>query len=374
MKIYNLKRFSRPDFLCRIDPEILKVFLRKYPACLPAICVDGSIDYEFLAQILSSPKPGMDAGMFDALAIIDEMSNDSNFDVLTGLLTDKPYAPEFGDNVSAADLALTIWLHEPKVLENAYGKNNRHYPRSFIYFRGIFVPRRYFVPPRDPLIRKLTRSLNCVFQRKRRGRNVMITVLEEDDEYQFMIRKGEPLARDSSIKPDGETEQVFYRPERFDLVVLRPEIDEIRLAIYRKTNWIVDAYRTMFGYVFYGEREYFSGENIFTLQPLITDGAGALTCLDIPGLDEVFLMQCQFKTGDEKFYTFQGKMALDMIGDLRPEVVKGGIMISAKFKVKISGAATARMVTINKGNYAEFKYDDDGVIIEKWLIKRGFKR
>ena len=373
MKIYNLKRFSRPDFLCRINPKILKVFLRKYPACLSAICVDGSIDYEFLASIIASPKPEMDAELFDALALIDEMSNDSNFDLLTGLLTDKPYAPEHSDNVSAADLALTIWLNEPKLLENVYEKSNRRYPRSFIYYRGIFVPRRYFVPPRKPLIRKLTRALNCVFQRKRRGRNLVITVHEEDDEYQFMIRKGEPLARDSSIKPDGETEQVFYRPERFDLVVLRPEIDEIRLAIYRKTNWIVEAYRTMFGYVFYGEREYFSNEDIFTLEPLMIEGSLALSCRDISGMEEVSLEECKLENAQGGLHIMRGKGIFKWLDQFY--LVNGGSQVlSAKFKVRFSRSKTERMVTVKSGNEIEFKFDNDGVLIEQWLVKRKFKR
>ena len=373
MKIYNLKRFSRPDFLCRIEPRLLKMLLRKFENCVPAILVDGSIDYEFLAQILASPGGDADTELFDALALLDEVSDDRNFDSLVQLLADKPYAPESGNNASAADLALIIWLNEPELLEQVRTKNSRRQPRSFTYFKGIFEQKKYFVPLREPLIRKLTRTLNCVFQAKRRGRNVMVNVIDAaDDEYHFMIRKGEPLKRDSSIKPDGETEQVFYRPERFDLVVLRPKIDEIRMAIHRKTAWIVDAYRTMFGYAFYGEREYFLDKDIFTLEPLMTEGTTALSCKDIQGMEEVSLEECKVENVEGGLHIMRGKGIFKWLVQFHL-ADDGSQVISAKFKVRFSHSKNERMVTVKSGNEVEFKFDDDGVLIEQWLVKRKFK-
>ena len=372
MKIYNLKRFSKPEFLRQINPKRLLAFLRKFPQGEAAVN-DRKIDYDFLSEILASPEPGGDTGIFDALAMIDAVSNDGNFDLLRRLTENKPYAGKLCDDVTAADLALTIWLHEPELLENVLNRHDRCYPRSFIYFRGLLVPRRYFVPPKPSLLQRLTRSLNKVFQRKKRGRNIKVTVLDESDEYQFMIRKGEPYSRDSAIKENGTSGSVYYRPERFDLVVLRPKIAELRLAIYRKAPWLIEAYRTLFGYVFYGEKEYFSREDVFTLNPLLSEGADTLVCRDVPGIDEVTIIQLKFRTQHGEIYAFHGPGGLGMLKNLKNDVLTNGEIVSAKFKVRLASSTADRMVTVKDGNMAEFKYDADGEIIEQWLIKRKFK-
>ena len=372
MKIYNLKRFSKPEFLRQINPKRLLAFLRKFPQGEAAVN-DREIDYDFLSEILASPEPGADTSIFDALAMIDAISNDGNFDLLRRLIENKSYAGKLGDDVTAADLALTIWLYEPELLENVLNWHDRCYPRSFIYFRGLLVPRRYFVPPKPSLLRRLTRSLNKVFQRKKRGRNIKVTVLDESEEYQFMIRKGEPYSRDSAIKENGSSGSIYYRPERFDLVVLRPKIAELRLAIHRKAPWLIEAYRTLFGYVFYGEKEYFSREDVFTLNPLLSEGADTLVCRDVPGIDEVTIVQLKFRTQHGEIYAFHGPGGLGMLKNLKNDVLTNGEIVSAKFKVRLASSTADRMVTVKDGNMAEFKYDADGEIIEKWLIKRKFK-
>ncbi|MFA7184823.1 MAG: hypothetical protein WC082_08020, partial [Victivallales bacterium] len=281
MKIYNLCRFSKP--------ELLLAFLRRFPEFGIVPDKDGKIDYDNLGQRLAFPTGKINTGMFDALALIDEMSADRNFDLLQDEIGDKPYSAKLGDNVSAADLALLLWLHEPKKLELLQAKFSGKAPRSFVYFHGESIKKPTMATPTRHLRQKLARLLNRIFSRRRRGRTVRIVVFEELDEYCFMLRKGEPLTRDSSITPEGDTNTIYYQPERFDIVALRPRISEIRLAIYRKAPWIVEAYRTLFGHVFYGDREYFSGDKVFTLEPLMKDGEKALDCKEITGMESVTL-------------------------------------------------------------------------------------
>ena len=370
MKIYNLKRFSKPEFLRQINPKRLLAFLRKFPQCATAI-YGHEIDYDLLAKILASPEPSGDSILYEALTMIDEMSDDKNFDLLHRMIDNKPYAANLRDNVTVADLALTLWLHEPFLLENAVDKAFQGCPRSFIYFRGD--PAELCPAPGEMLLSKLTRVLNRVFQRKKRGRNVKIVVLDDDEDYRFMVRKGEPYSRDSAIRENGTSGSVYYRPERFDLVVLRPKIAELRLAIYRKAPWLIEAYRTLFGYTFYRDYNFFSSEDVFSLKPLLTEGTDALVCRDIPGIDEVTIVQLKFRTQHGEIYAFHGPGGLGMLKNLKNDVLTSGEIVSAKFKVRLASSTADRMVTVKDGNMAEFKYDADGEIIEQWLIKRKFK-
>ena len=149
-----------------------------------------------------------------------------------------------------------------------------------------------------------------------------------------MLRKGEPLTRDSSISLEGETNCIYYRPERFDIAVLRPKISEIRLAIYRKAPWIVQAYRTMFGYVFYGDRDFFSGDDVFTLEPLLKDGKKALECKEITGMESVTLIQCKFATTKGEIAAIHGDLAIQVIKGFKLELLENAKIISAKFRIR----------------------------------------
>jgi hypothetical protein len=373
MKIYNLRRFSKPEFLRQVAPELLLAFLHCFPEFNVDLNPDGTVDYEKLGQRLASPTGKIDPAMFDALALIDEMSADCNFDLLQDVVGDKPYSAKLGNDASAADLALLLWLNEPRKLEQLRAKFSGKAPRSFVYFYGESIKKQKMAPPSRNLRQKLARLLNRIFSRKRRGRTVRIVVFKEPEEYCFMLRKGEPLTRDSSITPDGDTNCIYYRPERFDIVVLRPKVSEIRLAIYRKAPWIVEAYRTMFGYVFYGDREYFSGNDVFTLEPLLKDGEKALECSQVDGMEKVTLLQCKFATAKGEIAAIHGELAIQVIKGFKLELLENAKIISAKFRIKFTDSQAERMVKIKAGNLAEFKYDDDGRKIEEWLTKRGFK-
>jgi hypothetical protein len=373
MKIYNLRRFAKPEFLRQVAPKLLLAFLHRFPEFKVNFSKDGTIDYDKLGQRLASPKGKINTGMFDALALIDEMSVDRNFDLLQDTVGNKTYSAKLGNNVSAADLALLLWLHEPRKLEQLQTKFSRNAPRAFVYFRGESIEKKEMLLPTKHLKQKLTRLLNRIFNRKRRGRTIRIVVFEEPDEYCFLLRKGEPLTRDSSITPDGKTNNIYYRPERFDIVVLRPKIAELRLAVYHKAPWLVEAYRTLFGLVFYGDREFFSGKDVFTLEPLLTDGEYALVCDDIPGLDKVVPVQCKFQTGKSEIVAIHGNLVIQVVRGLKLSILGDGRIISAKFKVKFTDSRAERMVTVKDGNLAEFKYDDDGRKIEEWLTLREFK-
>ncbi len=373
MKIYNLRRFSKPEFLRQVAPELLLAFLHRFPEFSINPDKDGKIDYDNLGQRLASPTGKINTGMFDALALIDEMSADRNFDLLQDVVGDKPYSVKLGDDTSTTDLALLLWLNEPRKLEQLHAKFSGKAPRSFVYFYGESIEKRQMSSPSRNLRQKLARLLNRIFQRKRRGRTIRIVVFEEPDEYCFMLRKGEPLIRDSSITPEGDTDCIYYRPERFDIAVLRPKISEIRLAIHRKAPWIVEAYRTMFGYVFYGDREFFSGADVFTLEPLMKDGKKALECKEIAGMESVTLVQCKFSTSKGEIAAIHGELAIQVIKGFKLELLENAKIISGKFRVRFTDSKAERMVTIKAGNLAEFKYDDDGRKIEEWLTKRGFK-
>jgi hypothetical protein len=372
MKVYNLKRYSKPEILRKINSKLLKRFIKRFPELAIAI-KDDQINYEMLALFMANPKSIQNGDLFDVLILIDEMSDDIHFDLLQEIVIGKDYAASLEQETSPADLALCVWLNEPWALELAHERCKKSYPRSFIYFQSVDLPCKIIKEASPGMLKKLTNLLNKIFQHKRRGKTAKVSMFGELGEFWFVIRKGEPLSRDGAILQNGHTECVYYRPERFDQAVLYPEIAELRLAIHKKAPWIVEAYRTLFGWVFYKDKEYFSNTEIFTLSPLYSNDSDTLSCRDVEGIAEVTLAQCQIKTDDGNIITVHGKNALSALKkDAMPHLPQYEIL-SAKFKIRFLNSKKERMLTIKSKNTAEFKYDSDGRVIEKWLIARGFK-
>jgi hypothetical protein len=372
MKTYKLRHFSQPELLRKINPKLLTRFIKRFPELKIAIKND-QINYAMLELFLANPNSTQNGDLFDALILIDEMSDDIHFELLQDAIRGKDYAAKIDQEVSTADLALYVWLHEPWALELAHKKSKHSYPKSYIYFQSIDVPENPMKKPLNGQLKKLTNLLNKIFQRKRRGKTAKVRMFGEPDEFWFIIRKGEPLTRDGAILQTGETECIYYRPERFDQAVLYPGIAELRLAIYKKAPWIVEAYRTLFGWVFYKNKEYFSNTEIFTLSPLYENDHDILSCRDVEGIAEVTLAQCQIKTDDGNIISVHGKNALSALKkDAMPHLPSYDIQ-SAKFKIKFLNSKRERMLAIKSKNIIEFKYDEEGRIIEKWLRARGFK-
>ncbi len=357
----------------QLEEKLLLEFLHRFAELKYKTRSDGSIDHKDLCRQLSSPEAIMKTDIFDALALIDEMSADRNFDMLQDAVSGKPYSVNLGDQVSVGDLALLLWLNEPHILEQLQTKSSHSAPRSFIYFYGQSIDKQQTFSLTREHEERLSMRLNQVFQRKRRGRTIKIMVIEETDELYFMLRKGEPMTRDCSISPEGESETVYYRPERFDIAVIRPGISEIRLNISGKAPWIIETYRIQFGDVLYGNPEYFNGEAVFTLKPLLEQGHAALSCREISGLDSIRMIQCKIETPDKSNVTIQGKNAIEVLKKIRNSFLRQGKIISAKFQVKFSKSSHTRVVTVREGNQVDFKFDDDGRLIERWLALRGFK-
>jgi len=186
----------------------------------------------------------------------------------------------------------------------------------------------------------------------------------------FLVRHGEPFTHESIIK-DGEFSSVYYRSEKYDVLVYNPETGEIRINVSKGEKKL---YRTKFGQHFFGDSEFFNGKSKFTLEPLREVGEDSLLCDDIDGMEWVRLKEFQtFRGGSQK--EVEIRKAEDIFASLRESdrsFPNSAPIIKAKFLIKFADSKTARTVTISSGNRTEFKRDDDAEILETWMTRRGF--
>ena len=87
--------------------------------------------------------------------------------------------------------------------------------------------------------------------------------------------------REGSIE-SGESSSVFYRPEKFDVLVYDGSRGEIRMNARCKGvsgNCIASSSASTFSAM----TAFFPGEGKYTLDPLRTDGEASLVCTDVTG-------------------------------------------------------------------------------------------
>ena len=139
MSTYNLRRFAQPDVLKNIQQANLFTSLKRYESYLTGrgfsfkLDEDGKPDFECLSRVLMNPTNDIDNNFVEELLLIDEMFDKKHFDELHKVAETNKI--ETQDDVSPADLALTLLLHDPEPLERAHAEVSLLKPKKqFMYF------------------------------------------------------------------------------------------------------------------------------------------------------------------------------------------------------------------------------------------------
>ncbi len=376
MSTFNLRRFSSPEGLKAIKRNhLLSLFSPHAPffvgrgVVLPPEAAADGIDYEALVQVLMTPDIDTPRTLANALYFIHEMATDEGLDIL--LPEAERLEIELGHDPTPADVAVQLWLADHDIIERKHAEQYLRNPRSFAYFQTEADPIPAFREPGELEIKALENELDDWFDKKKRGRGARVFVYRKDGEAWFLVRHGDPFKREGSIE-SGESSSVFYRPEKFDVLVYDGSRGEIRMNARSKGER--ELYRKQFGKHLFGDEAFFPGEGKYTLDPLRTDGEASLVCTDVPGLEYVRLKEVHFFWGganremeirkaDDVFAAFTARN--------RQFPAKARISC-AKFQVKFTDSKTPRSLTIKPSNIAQYQRDDDAAAIEDWLLKRRF--
>ncbi|BBO77772.1 hypothetical protein DSCW_51890 [Desulfosarcina widdelii] len=378
MATFNLRRFSKPGMLRRIDPEHLIAFLEPHADYfsdrgveLPSTDNGDELDYKALSQALLNPNASTPDDLAEALYYVNEMSTQEGFDSLQEAIADTDLDVVIGENAAHADLAIQVWMQDRELVERLHAEQFLFRPRSFEYFRtnNGSVP-EFKIPPAET-IRAVEAELDEWFAKKRRGKHSKVYVFPKEDYTWFLVRHGKPYARESVIEA-GESSAQYFRPEKFDVIVYNPVHGEIRMNA--ETKGEKELYRTKFGKYFFGDSEFFNGKSKFTLEPLREIGEDSILCDDIDGMEWVRLKEYQiYHGGTQK--DVEIRKAEDIFASLRQRersMPRSGTISKASFLIKFKDSKNARTVKLSSANRAQFKRDDDAEIIEQWMTNRGF--
>lgn len=182
-----------------------------------------------------------------------------------------------------------------------------------------------------------------------------------------------PFKREGKME-SGKSKSIFYRPEFHDVLIYDRINNE--LALFNKSGAKKERmmYLDLFSQHLFGQAEYFPGAEKYTLQPLIDSGVDALTCADVPHLEEVKLVEIQ-RQFHGPFNDKHTQRSNDIFASLETgnrDFPTFGTLVSASFSVKFENAKRPRIVKIRTPNVANFDRKEDSHLIELWLHKRGF--
>jgi hypothetical protein len=223
----------------------------------------------------------------------------------------------------------------------------------------------------------LTFALDEWFAVNHRGsETTRIEVYPLRGEYWFLIRHGDVFIRAPKVRQQT-TEILHYRPERDDVVVYSPELDEIR--VNARTQGERELYIQQFGLHLRGRLDYFSHRAPYTLEPLRTQGQGALDADGLKGIANITLRELEILLNNNQRETIT-RQAEDIFrcAPLDPRqaspIPEDVHLARAIFDVQFAGARKVHPVEIRPPNILKVSRRSDPHAVQDWLLKRGFRK
>ena len=247
-----------------------------------------------------------------------------------------------GEEPTPADVAVQVWLKDRDLLESKHAERFLVRSKTFIFYPGSAQTRQQ--PELTEVVRiSIQDDLDVWFDKKRRGKGCRVFAFPRGNEVWFLIRHGEPFRREGTFD-DGEASSVYYRPEKFDVLIYYCDLGG--MAVHATTKGEKDLYQRAFGKHFFGNAGYFGPGGNYTLLPLLEEGTGSLNCVDIEGLDWVRLKEVEVFCGNGLTVIYKAPDLFSKLGTGAEAALRSGFLTRAGFTVKFADSRTARSVSV----------------------------
>ena len=374
MALFTLRHFSNPNILKAIRTSLLLELLTPYRDYFAARGVELSptLDFEALAGVLMAPDAQVPRRLIDDLYYLEDMSTPDGMDALLHAADEAGVDFDLLAGGTPAEVAVQFRARWPNLMERTHAEHSlAHRRRSFEYFQPHQPTAIAFSLPTASRLAEAEQELAGQLETLNRGRTCKLYAFPRSDGYWLLVRRGEPFKRDAAIEESGPA-SVYYRPERYDVIRYAPANGELAINA-QGTKKLVALYRRALGRLLFGAEIHFAATTKYSLSPLITQAEAALACADIDGLDSVTLKEVLIQWGGPQGEV-ETRRARNLFAALRSrgKSLPPCRIARATFSVKFSGVRTPRAVTIREGNLATYARDEDALVLEEWLTKRGF--
>ncbi len=388
--IYNLKQFSKPDVLAKLNTENLHSFLTKYPEyfngkvsqlVIPEKITD-KFDFQALAMEFSNPVFDGITRMFEDLALIEEMAREKYAPIILEHVAESGYNETFEPKNQALNNALLVFLNEPAQLYKIRDEFQLENPKSFIVVRG--KQKKTDTPIADDDLRKFQNELDDTYEYRKYGRGIVVKHFKIAEGDYLLIRKGLPYTCKSTVDKDLSTVNIFYREESQDVIIYNREKNEMKMSLGEERKWMRSCYPLLFAKHFLHEDDFFDGTRTVSFQRFQELGQEALVCQQGDEITAVTVNALK---------TRRYNTASTILGDQDPNdymdtmiILKDYFSRARSFNSDFSsldqivevklvfhfGKDTATVTLGIDGKCQNLKMDRRGLLIEKWLYEHGF--
>ena len=411
MQTIKFKRLAKPQILTRICRPLLGRFFEHFKEdfnalALPPPDLAGDDCFRGLAGLLMSPA-GLPDRLNEALFAIDDLGSPQGHEALET-------APEWAAKRSLLEpgstreeIPMQLWLAAPDWVARVHNGLRLKRLTAFEHAgRGgstkFQAPTSREIPsfkpqggaePNSPLstplpfgrgggeapdrmtMLALATDLDAWFAANDRGvETTRIEIYPLEGELWFLIRHGDLFTRAPKVEQQN-TEILHFRPERDDVVVYAPALDELR--VNARTKGERDLYFQQFGRHLRGRADYFSERNTYTLEPLRTHGLDALDAREIAGIRKIRLRELEVTSdnGRQEIITRADQGLFEFAASIPdgPEPIpRHGRLARAIFEVQFTGSVRCHPVEIRLPNVLKVGRRCDGGLVRDWLAASGF--
>jgi hypothetical protein len=382
MQTLRIKQLHRVNVLKRIHRAHLDVFLGRFKRefdgaglALPPLSSKDDDYFKGLGHMLAHPEK-LPAEMNDALVAIGELGDSHGYARLQRMAQWSAVQGLVKPESTPSDAVLQLWLARPEFVMTACNTYRMKRLTAFEHAAsGAAKEQRPVCEPAGrQTVMELSMAIDAWFAANDRGAEATrIDVYELDGESWFLIRHGGTFARVPKVEGQS-TEILHFRPERDDVVIFSPELDEIR--VNARTKGEREMYIEQFGLSLRKRKDYFRERKTLTLEPLARDGEASLDVNGLPAIQRITLQEIQVRRenhlnevivhqADDLFQCGAG-------GFLHGHGAGGGRIARALFEIQFAAIAKPQQVEIRLPNTLKMGRNCDPVAVRRWIGRNGF--
>lgn len=374
--------------LQKIDPDVLRALLRKFPTFLETRKLDLSekstdqhLQYDAIKSALmdGDVPPELD----DVLFFVNKLGNAHGQDQLEKEAKLRKRQLDFRmDSVSCLDFPIRVWLHEwPRnrdLLEAAYARARIFAKSSYVYFpmRQDYRP-RFQVPTEERLAVARAELEDYFANREGLGKGTNVVQYDFETELWFLVRYPGQVKRHREFNKEGKADTHTFRPEEYDAIVYHKEYGDLRLNTNRSRDHV--QYRIMLAHLLFDESNVFDpNTKIVSLDPLLGECLGIFKCDDIEDLESIRPVEVCFSLIEQPGVrvTWRADDHSSLLEHNRQGMrllPKGAhSVLYAKFHYRLRDRTRWERMTVHRGQALRYERDGDCVIVEEWLRRRKF--
>lgn len=369
-------RLSRPRVLNSIAPVRLRTLLQPHSAFFAASGLSigdaGPVDCHAAIQAVLEGDNEPPAELLEALYLIDELATDSNVDLLLGRVSREQLGLDtFGEH-SAADILTAAWLNQRDQLLQTHAQARLKRARSYDYYQSNRSKPPKFTMPQDATLRQLEHDIDSWFVERYRGRGTKVEIFDHGSEVDISILHGSLFRRQPVVNAGAFGVHSFW-PVQSDAAVYNRAFGELR--INAKSSKEKALYCRLLGKHLFANENCFPTGIKYSLEPLREYGFEALVHGDVAGIRSVRMIELWLGDPDERYGVTtvrKGSDLLDWAKKRGKDIYIKRRLISATFKMQMTGRKNDLAVTIRPPNVAIYSRTAFASIIEAWLTKRSF--